>query len=127
MRSAAAAGIIHMTAMEELAKKLGELPEGRVLAGFSGGADSTAMMFLLAGLRDTVVLTVAPPPMGTASTSYPTVVFVPCDKIDHETARLVDETFSICILLTEEQFEIRSSTTSSSRMSLAPPRTLNAT
>ena len=52
MRSAAAAGIIHMTAMEELAKKLGELPEGRVLAGFSGGADSTALMFLLAAARN---------------------------------------------------------------------------
>ena len=52
MRSAAAAGIIHMTAMEELSKKLGELPEGRVLAGFSGGADSTALMFLLAAARD---------------------------------------------------------------------------
>ena len=41
-----------MTAMEELSKKLGELPEGRVLAGFSGGADSTALMFLLAAARD---------------------------------------------------------------------------
>ena len=41
-----------MTAMEELAKKLGELPEGRVLAGFSGGADSTALMFLLAAARN---------------------------------------------------------------------------
>ena len=44
---------MQMTAMEELSKKLGKLPEGRVLAGFSGGADSTAMMLLLAGLRDT--------------------------------------------------------------------------
>ena len=41
-----------MEAIRELSGKAGELPEGRCLAGFSGGADSTAMMFLLAAERD---------------------------------------------------------------------------
>ena len=41
-----------MTATERLREKLGELPEGRCLAGFSGGADSTALMLLLAAERD---------------------------------------------------------------------------
>ena len=41
-----------MTAAETLRKQLGELPEGRCLAGFSGGADSTAMMLMLAAARD---------------------------------------------------------------------------
>ena len=40
------------TAMEELRKRLDSLPEGRCLAGFSGGADSTAMILLLAAERD---------------------------------------------------------------------------
>ena len=39
-------------AMEELRKQLDGLPEGRCLAGFSGGADSTAMILLLAAERD---------------------------------------------------------------------------
>ena len=41
-----------MKAMEELRKQLDRLPEGRCLAGFSGGADSTAMILLLAAERD---------------------------------------------------------------------------
>ena len=41
-----------MKAMEELRKRLDSLPEGRCLAGFSGGADSTAMILLLAAERD---------------------------------------------------------------------------
>ena len=36
----------------KLGIQAGPLPEGRCLAGFSGGADSTAMMFLLAEARD---------------------------------------------------------------------------
>ena len=39
-------------AMETLRKQLSDLPEGRCLAGFSGGADSTAMMLMLAAERD---------------------------------------------------------------------------
>ena len=38
--------------LEKLREKLGELPAGRCLAGFSGGADSTAMILLLAAERD---------------------------------------------------------------------------
>ena len=41
-----------MTFMKELQDRFGEMPEGRCLAGFSGGADSTAMMLLLAAERD---------------------------------------------------------------------------
>ena len=41
-----------MTRMETLRKQLGEMPGGKCLAGFSGGADSTAMMMLLAAERD---------------------------------------------------------------------------
>ena len=41
-----------MAGIEDLRKKTGPLPEGRCLAGFSGGADSTAMMLLLAAERD---------------------------------------------------------------------------
>ena len=42
-----------ITSVEALRDRLGELPEGRCLAGFSGGADSTAMILLLAAERDT--------------------------------------------------------------------------
>ncbi len=41
-----------ITSVEALRDRLGELPEGRCLAGFSGGADSTAMILLLAAERD---------------------------------------------------------------------------
>ncbi len=40
------------TAMEKLREKLGPLPEGKCLAGLSGGADSTALILLLAAERD---------------------------------------------------------------------------
>ena len=39
--------------MKTLRERLGTLPDGRCLVGFSGGADSTAMMLLLAEERDT--------------------------------------------------------------------------
>ena len=38
--------------MKKLRERLGELPDGRCLVGFSGGADSTALMLLLAEERD---------------------------------------------------------------------------
>ena len=38
--------------MKTLRERLGALPDGRCLVGFSGGADSTAMMLLLAEERD---------------------------------------------------------------------------
>ena len=38
--------------LETLRTQLKELPEGRCLIGFSGGADSTAMIRILAGERD---------------------------------------------------------------------------
>ena len=40
------------TAVETLRERLDTLPEGRCLAGFSGGADSTALMLMLAAERD---------------------------------------------------------------------------
>ena len=40
------------TAMETLRERLDAMPEGRCLAGFSGGADSTALMLMLAAERD---------------------------------------------------------------------------
>ena len=40
------------TGLEDLQAWLGELPEGKCLAGFSGGADSTAMILLLAAERE---------------------------------------------------------------------------
>lgn len=40
------------TVYEQLCPFLKEMPAGRCLAGFSGGADSTALIFLLAGARD---------------------------------------------------------------------------
>ena len=39
-------------AMETLRERLCALPEGRCLAGFSGGADSTALMLMIAAERD---------------------------------------------------------------------------
>ena len=41
-----------ITGLETLRTQLGDMPEGRCLAGFSGGADSTAMIMLLAAERD---------------------------------------------------------------------------
>lgn len=40
------------TAMETLRSRMGEMPQGRCLAGISGGADSTALLILLAEERD---------------------------------------------------------------------------
>ena len=41
-----------MTAIAELLAKAGRIPEGKCLAGFSGGADSTALIRMLALARD---------------------------------------------------------------------------
>ena len=38
--------------VDTLRTRMGEMPEGKCLVGFSGGADSTAMMLLLAAERD---------------------------------------------------------------------------